>query len=413
MIKDASRIDLPAKIFIVYVLLVFSGLPDYFPIVSSLKLGSLCALSLFLFWLCYGDCKREVYFKEVGFFIAIIFLSVLSLFYAENSGSIFKLLQTEVTYFFGFILGAIVALRSRKSLDVFLRMWAILLIVVPLQVVASGGQGPGTLGDENDVSVVMATMVPFAYYGMSYFKGGFRLICIVALVTLCSAVIVAGSRGGFLGLAMVFIAIFLYSKRKYCFILIGGSVMLVAVNILVPDEYIGEVKSIQNASEGTADERLYSWGIGMDIFLDNPILGVGTGQYAWNAWKYQEQRGDLIEGWNKRRHLGGRSSHSTYIDYLSERGLVGVFLFFIAASSLRLRSISLKKHLNASVELDAIAYSYSAIRCGFLGFAVCSAFVSSFYFPMMWLLFGLVLGTHGVLVHEGSHSEICDEGALK
>ena len=66
-------------------------------------------------------------------------------------------------------------------------------------------------------------------------------------------------------------------------------------------------------------ERLTLWRVGLVMFLQHPLLGVGTGNYA-----------DLLGGM-----VGPESAYTTHnavIDVLSETGLVGfvVYLFFVA-----------------------------------------------------------------------------------
>jgi O-antigen ligase len=101
--------------------------------------------------------------------------------------------------------------------------------------------------------------------------------------------------------------------------------------------------------------------------------------------------------------LGGRSSHSTYIDFLSERGLIGLLLISALFRSMykRLKSLGQKETVvQPKLEGNIIRYFYLAIAAAIPGYLVGSVFVTSYYFPNMWLIIGLVVSVHRLFKSE-------------
>ena len=112
----------------------------------------------------------------------------------------------------------------------------------------------------------------------------FALLCIfimTAMVTL--------SRGGFIGLAAVGTYCWLKSSQKGRAVVLGGVVIIVML-IFAPEKYWEEMQSStsdQTMTIGTGAERLYTWGVGWEMFLGNPIFGVGQGNFPWNFDEFQ------------------------------------------------------------------------------------------------------------------------------
>ena len=72
---------------------------------------------------------------------------------------------------------------------------------------------------------------------------------------------------------------------------------------------------------GTAGQRMFTWGIGWEMFLANPVFGVGQANFPWTIGEYMGGR-----TWQT-KSLAGRQAHSLYFTLLPELGLVGVMLF--------------------------------------------------------------------------------------
>ena len=394
---DPDSLSPALKIFLLYLALIYSGLPDYLPFIGAIRPGLLCTIAILIIWIRSGNVKRDLGETENLMILFIIIQSFLSIFYAQNNGVVRHFLQAEILNFIGLTIGAALAIKTKRDLRVVLAFFVVMGILIALQVIKNGGVGPERLGDENDVSIPLVVFMAIQWGGIRYFNGIMRYLCILGVVLALGAVVIAGSRGGFLTLLGFLVAMFFLSRSKMKLIFFATTIGLLAIAFFVSEEYVEQMSTITDTSDGTADERLYSWALGVDMFLDNPVLGLGTMQFGWSVERYQRERGDLVldsHGIRKRRSLAGRTSHSTYFDYLAERGSVGMLfitiLFF--ASMRRLKRCRTKVNPDKEAgQLDLIQYFGASATSGMAGLLVGSAFVTSFYFPTWWLLVGLII----------------------
>jgi O-antigen ligase len=115
--------------------------------------------------------------------------------------------------------------------------------------------------------------------------------------------------------------------------------------------------------------------------MDNPILGVGLGNYNQ---KYQEYSRNL--GLDFRSTA--RSAHSLYLEILAERGLFGVASFFVLLyyTFVTLRACE-DRFLRAGLtEASGLAF---AMMASFAAYLVTAMFLHDAFIRYFWLLLGL------------------------
>jgi len=402
--QDASKFAF--YVFMFYMLVVYSGLPDYVTPLRAIKPGLLCVILLTIKVLVSGSLSKDIKETEVLMLFLIIGQSFSSFMYANNTGVMRHLLEAEILNIFGLTLGVMLAIRSENQLRIFLKIWLFLGVLISAQVIKNGGVGPQRLGDENDVTLVVVLILPFFLLGVNFYKGFYKWLCATGILLSFVAIVAATSRGGFLALLGMLVMLWLFSRKKLAWILTAGLVVSLAAAFFMPQQYKTDMSTISDTKESTADARLYSWILGFEIFKDNLFLGAGTGQYGWEVSKYQRDRGDFEtdeRGLKKRRDLSGRTSHSLYVDYISERGLVGLVFVSIMAVSIyqRLKLMRAPFSDNGNdPEHDLFVYFSIAASCGIVGNLVGSIFVTSFYFPSLWLMVGWVIATHRIVKHK-------------
>jgi len=126
------------------------------------------------------------------------------------------------------------------------------------------------------------------------------------------------SRGGYVGLAGVFILLFIYlwkyfPKQKHR--LVGGLLAVILIfSVAAPlrERFV----SIVDIGEGSNKGRLEIWADSKDIILDNPILGVGLGNYAAIVRPESKYREPIY-------------AHNTYLDIASEAGLPALLAWIL------------------------------------------------------------------------------------
>ncbi len=170
----------------------------------------------------------------------------------------------------------------------------------------------------------MNVAIPVAFFMSQAAKNQrAKLLYIVLLGLFILSVVASSSRGAFLGLVAVAVYCWFYSSKKIIS-LFWGICLIGLVLIAAPQEYWDRINSITDDStmeSGTAGQRMFTWGIGWEMFLANPVFGVGQGNFPWTIGDYLGTR-----TWQT-KSLAGRQAHSLYFTLLPELGLVGVMIF--------------------------------------------------------------------------------------
>lgn len=318
--------------------------------------------------------------------------------FANNNFHAFSQLKDLTLYFF-FYLGILTFVNTTGKMQKLILVWLGVHALLAVNGMLHGGRGVGGwLGDENDFAMEMNVAVPFAFFMYQGTKGkGSRLLYLVLLGIFVLSSIATASRGGFLGLLAVGSFCWFYSPRK-----IMSLVLLIGVLLLVlvaaPQEYWDRMQTITDDStmeSGTAGQRMFTWGIGWEMFLANPVFGVGQGNFPWTIGEYLGGR-----TWQT-KSLAGRQAHSLYFTLLPELGLLGLAIFTGMVLSnwqnvrycnrVGLRSTRNQNGASADADLEKAAWFGNAILGALVAYLVTSTFISTLYYPTFWILTGLAV----------------------
>jgi O-antigen ligase len=117
-----------------------------------------------------------------------------------------------------------------------------------------------------------------------------RFIIIPLLVTLALAVFLTASRSGLVGLILCTAVIVIdggVDVRKIFTVILAGLLLAVVAVQFVPERNLERILNLPGTEEAELGEgeaslerRQYSWVLAWDLFKENPILGVGMGNWA-------------------------------------------------------------------------------------------------------------------------------------
>ena len=132
------------------------------------------------------------------------------------------------------------------------------------------------------------------------------------------------------------------------------------------------------------------------MFLDNPIMGVGQGNFPWVFKKYEFQVTGSDEPFHG-RSVAGRTAHSVYFTLLPELGLMGTIPFLLIIlytfkDLKHIKKITLKnRNTKASFQPDRFYYIALALEGSLITYLVSSVFISTLYYPNLWFLIGFII----------------------
>jgi len=217
----------------------------------------------------------------------------------------------------------------------------------------------GLLQDPNEVSLVVAAALPFAFAFYQRRKTVVRLgMVVVSTVLVGMTVMLSQSRGG----QLVFLAVLgVYFLKKYRW---WGAVLgaIGALPVLALGGRGGE-----EASESSL-ERLECWYTGVSMFLSDPLFGVGVGQFTEHHFL---------------------TAHNSYVLAAGELGLIGTVVWVC------IMWLSVKIPLTAVLDLEGVEGAETgriwslAVLASLASVAVGVFFLSFNYHYILWLFIGL------------------------
>ncbi|MGE0275428.1 MAG: O-antigen ligase family protein [Nitrospiraceae bacterium] len=359
--------------------------------------------------------KLNVENKQTKLYIGLLILMVGHVPFATNNYWAAMVLKDMLLYFC-FFLGIVAFVDTIEKMKTLVNAWLMVHLVLAILGIMSGGKGVGGwLGDENDFCMEMNVAVPFAYFMLLGAQSkASRVLYLSSLCIFILTAMVTLSRGGFIGLAAVGFYCWLKSSKKGRAVVLVG-VVIIFMLIFAPEKYWEEIQSTtdeRTLTVGTGAERLYTWGIGLDMFLGNPIFGVGQGNFPWNFQEYQGE-----DRFNE-RSLAGRAAHSMYFTLIPEMGFVGALMFFLMAwnnyttvSRLRMlgRAILKSGSNDRAKEEQDIAFGVSvgsALEAAMIGYLVSSVFISTLWYPTFWIITALTVALGNLYLNKRPAGEL-------
>ena len=308
------------------------------PYFSLSKLSAILYIVLYIF-----RFKRIIVFKEVvpyirllfGFYFLLLFVSFLNI---NSLTTVSNILNANILlnfFMFYFITSHIVKfpilINSTLKSFVFGGIVIGILIYFNIGITESEfnriymfGEDPNYVG----YRLVFTLSVIFVLVGNhKLLNKPYRLLLVLAIPLLLSAVVSTGSRGAMICFLMLnFIFVFKVKTKwyfKFFIILFTIAIVLLMIDLIMQDEE-AYARVLRTIEDGDTAKRTEIWSDLIPLYLKNPIIGIGETGYIFESYKiYGELQG----------------SHNVYIELLIKTGVFGLiiylgFLFKILNSSL-------------------------------------------------------------------------------
>lgn len=277
---------------------------------------------------------------------------------------------------------------KEKNLDLFINAFLITSVIAaattilfPVEVPHDPGRYTmGLNSNANSLGITMMIGIFCALYKIN-FKSLPRTMLLFILIGLMTyTIFLTGSRKSLLVLALLLVfwsafslpkTLRLLPDNKKSYVLgIMGVFILISCLILVP-LYLKSTLAARLTlliSEGSTDNRIPMYKEAIFLFLQNPILGIGFGQFS------------VVSEFNT-------YSHSTFAEVLSCTGLLGTVLYFAPYPLLFIKLFTKLKNLREKHE-DQYAYQWLALLLILLLLAFV---VIHFYDIDSYIVFGMII----------------------
>ncbi|MFH1097648.1 MAG: O-antigen ligase family protein [Candidatus Desantisbacteria bacterium] len=245
--------------------------------------------------------------------------------------------------------------------------------------------GEAQIKGSNELSSAIAMVIPFLFYKF-FSKKKWEKMFAFLIFPIIFCIVIASSRGASLQVALMIILILFKTKLSPKVLISVGIVVLIAL-IFAPSQYWGRMKTLEHCDqEGSASVRVELYKTGWRMWKDYPVLGVGPDNFRYMCKKYYQGTGTNV-----------RVSHNTYIQLLSETGIIG-FLFYMGFIFLILKDLRfVRKH--APFEIDGIQVKNIAfaLEISLYGFLLYWMFGNRVYYVLPYFFYALSVSLKNIV----------------
>jgi len=240
----------------------------------------------------------------------------------------------------------------------------------------------GYLNDPNDLGMFFVMALPLVFLLKLKSPVLFRPVFWLAIVSILYGIFLTNSRGTLLAMVAL---ILLWFWSKY-----GIKKSLFASSLFSP-ALVWVLSSFRtiSADDESAQGRLDAWYEGIQLFIVNPIFGVGRGSFT----DYHHE-----------------TAHNSFVLAIAELGLFGslAWVGLLVVTVITLFNISEKNYLNnanpvapaSMVKLNQEALIARALLFSFVGFMVSGFFLSRSYTPLLYIYVGIAAACYGRVSRE-------------
>jgi len=305
-------------------------------------------------------------------FLAAIAVSHLAHAYLSGAAdSVHRFLPALVLYFLIVTLAA-----SASRVHTMIKVIAMMTVALAAQGIVQhhtgfglGGQemyegriqAIGIFSDPNDLGLALVVVMPYLYLRATGYGGPFgRFVSALGLAILMYALYLTESRGGLLafgGLLVLLLARRLGGVGGA----VVGSVLFLAILALGPR--MGSIST----GEASAHGRIEAWGVGLDLFEQYPLFGVGANSFT---------------------EFHFRTAHNSFVLCAAELGFFGLYAWCMLIV-LTVRQSAFVAREALARQADRLVLCADSVRYGSIAFVMASYFLSRTYNEIFYIFVAL------------------------
>jgi putative inorganic carbon (hco3(-)) transporter len=403
------------------VMIIFHGFPS-----TAKPLVALLAGALLIRWLVYHEFPKgwRLPLLLIGLYLGF---SYLSLFYARNQATT---LTAVADLLDDAIIAMLIVLLLQRKENISLVAWTLISVGAFLGTISvfqyitgaygnnfwgfaqaslsniagetSGYRISGPFGDPNFYAQVMVVLVPIAFDRLVNARRlVLRMLSGYTLMVVVLTIIFTFSRGGFLALLVVS-SITIVRYRPSVETVLGSLVVIAALLAFLPANYTDRINTLGSFLPGAPATdpkkevsfrgRLNEYAVGLLMFADNPVIGVGYKNYPSYYLEYSPR-----VGIDPRRQE--RAPHSLYIEILAEQGMIGMIIFSLVLGY-AFRAAIRSSRLFVVMNQPDYAGMASAIIVGMIGYLTFAVFIHGAFPRPFWVLVAIMFGLYNAAHRE-------------
>lgn len=271
------------------------------------------------------------------------------------------------------------------------------------------GLGGSAWGDSNGVAAMFILFLPvglakaFASETRKQFWISLGTVALMVALIVCTK-----SRAGLIGLIMSLVMFGFYSRQALKVFRIAVVLAVVALPFAT-QQYISRMNTMagDDKFQNSAQDRITLWKAGLLVFADNPLVGTGFLTFPEAKMKYEDRflyldnefRESIFRADNK------KVAHNTYIQLLSDCGLIGAIPFVLLLGGGITLGLKARKMLRDSPEQKAELLWLSGLCGGIAGFAVCILSIDAAMSIELYVQIVLAAILYRIIMHRAAEQE--------
>ena len=425
IVDRPERRDWAFLLLLSFTAVVFFRPQDEIPVLQFVHLAELCAIGA-LGALAGGRLSRNLPVTRltpelvgvVGLGVIILATAPFSIWFGGAIG-VFRELYFKVILIFLLTVNVLTTSRRIERLTSLLVLAggyigfrAVIDFVRGVNLIENGrvqGAVGGIFKNPNDLALNMVALLPLAIFIVLRPTGtSRRLGAAVCGLFMLGAIVASHSRSGTLGLVAMLGVLAIFAIRQRPGFVIGGAIVAMMALPMLPKSYWQRLASITDQSKdetGSREARATLLRESYQAFIENPLTGVGAGQFKnWNP-----------EG----REQPWRESHDVLLQVAAELGIAGlaVMCYLIARAGLCVRETRrlLRRARRAAragrgvptgppaprlapAEQAFFDAHSAAMAASFVGWLVCALFASVAYNWTFYYLLALAAAPRDIMI---------------
>ena len=232
----------------------------------------------------------------------------------------------------------------------------------------------GIFSDPNDLGLLFVSVLPMAFYLSS--RGGLlglaRLLWLAAAALLLYGIYLTNSRGAMLAVAVVTGA-WLWMRRGIVTAVVVGGLGLAGMTMLP-----SRLREL-DASESSAAGRVDAWYEGLQMFISQPLFGVGAGNFTEHNYL---------------------TAHNSFVLVLAETGFFGFTIWLAFVGYCFRMMLTIYRHQPVLADAAAEAeWKTERTIAGTLFLTLCGLFAAAFFLSrsytiVLYMITALIVGEY-------------------
>jgi len=357
---------------------------------------------------------------------AVIVATMPFSFWPGGSLALFSDVYVKIILIFALMMSTITTPRRLTQMT-----WLILLICGYLSVrgiydfargvnLMEGDRLRGAVGgfmeNPNDLAmnliVFMAPALIVVFQDDRLFR---RVVAAGIVLVMAVAIVLTKSRAGFIGIGAMGAVVVYYAIRERPAVVFALIFSALVATPIMPSTFWDRMASITNPDEdqtGSRQQRIQLFKQGLQVFIENPITGIGAGQFV-------NYDGDMmVERW--------RVTHNVWLQVAAELGIFGfctfAFLVWRAFTSCFAARRAIRGPTKGNrragatttltpMEQKVIDMNAKGMLAGLVGWVVCAFFASVAFNWTFYYVFALAVAGRDIARERRAAVEPVEEPA--